>query len=129
MGHMQDSESLNLSRWRSSGLPEQWIRQRRGHWNHDDWVRLLDELRSSPYWPMKPDDIGLTLEHLKSELARPATPDAPRADLLPPVPPSLPPSIRPVNAGRFKGLSLLALSIAILVSVSRYVKGNADSRQ
>lgn len=116
---MQDSESLNLNRWRTSGLPEQWVRQRHSQWHHQDWLRLLDDLRSSPYWPMRPDDVGLVLEYFKKKLGRVA-PDAAKADAAP-LAENLPPTKR-TNRGFLKGLSLLALCIAILACVDNYAK-------
>jgi len=61
-----DPSAENIRRWRQSAAPA-WVEARRGQWNHQDWVDLLDSLRRSEYWPMNPDAIGLTLEELKRE--------------------------------------------------------------
>ncbi len=52
----------NLRRWRESGRPRRWVEEHRGRWTHEDWLGLLDELRRSPYWPLKPDDVAAALE-------------------------------------------------------------------
>jgi hypothetical protein len=56
----------NLKRWRESGKARAWVEARNGHWNHDDWVALLDSLKASEFWPMNPEAIGHTLEELKN---------------------------------------------------------------
>jgi hypothetical protein len=61
------SEAENLNRWKASGQPKAWVVAHHGQWNHDDWLALLDELRRSPYWPMKPDEIGRVLEETRRQ--------------------------------------------------------------
>jgi hypothetical protein len=58
----------NLRRWRESGQPRSWVEAHNGQWNHQDWLGLLETLQQSPYWPMKPDDVGRVLEEARSEL-------------------------------------------------------------
>jgi hypothetical protein len=41
------------------------VEQRKGCWNHDDWLALLEELKGSSWWPMRVDAVGLTLEEIK----------------------------------------------------------------
>jgi hypothetical protein len=41
------------------------VAARHGHWNHDDWVALLDSLQKSEFWPLNAEAIGRTLEELK----------------------------------------------------------------
>jgi tetratricopeptide (TPR) repeat protein len=59
------SEEDNLSRWKNSGGPKQWVEKHGYSWAHQDWLNLLEELRRSPYWPMNPDKIGAALEEIK----------------------------------------------------------------
>jgi hypothetical protein len=59
------SEADNLRRWKESGQARAWVEAHRGQWNHQDWLALLAELEHSPYWPMRPDAVGLTLEEAK----------------------------------------------------------------
>jgi hypothetical protein len=53
----------NLSRWVASGAPARWVTDRRGRWNHDDWLALLADLQKSAYWPLDPDAVGLVLQN------------------------------------------------------------------
>lgn len=62
-----EREAENLRRWRASGQARAWIASRRGQWNHDDWLSLLEELQRSPFWPMHPDAVGQVLEETKRE--------------------------------------------------------------
>jgi hypothetical protein len=61
-------EQENLQRWKASGQPRAWVEAHGGMWNHEDWLRLLEELRRSPFWPMQPDAVGLALEEAKNAL-------------------------------------------------------------
>jgi hypothetical protein len=60
-------EAENLRRWRDSGQARAWVEARGGHWDHDDWLTLLEDLKRSPYWPMQADAVGLVLEEAKRE--------------------------------------------------------------
>jgi hypothetical protein len=55
----------NVRRWRASGQPRWWVEERRGHWEHHDWLGLLDTLQRSPFWPMDPGAVGTVLEESK----------------------------------------------------------------
>ncbi len=59
---MPHSLAENLARWLQSGGPRRWVDARRGRWDHGDWLRLLDDLRRSPFWPLDPDAVGRALE-------------------------------------------------------------------
>ncbi len=129
---MQDSESVNIERWRKSGLPEQWVRARHAHWNHHDWLRLLEDLRLSDYWPMRPDDIGSVLESCKQEFGRAVTPRAlapvaAESNELPAVQ-LTEPAIEAPKAGSSQRLSLLALCVAVLLCVAKYTKRRRSRR-
>lgn len=63
----ESPEVENLRRWKESGKARAWVEQRRGQWDHNDWLKLLDELQHSPYWPMRPEAVGLALEQAKRE--------------------------------------------------------------
>ena len=67
---LPSSEAENLRRWKESGQARAWVEGRQGRWGHADWLALLDELKRSPYWPMQPDAVGMTLEELKRERLR-----------------------------------------------------------
>ena len=61
------AETNNLQRWKDSGQARQWVEAHQGRWDHEDWLDLLEELKRSPFWPMEPDAIGMTLEEAKRE--------------------------------------------------------------
>jgi hypothetical protein len=61
------SEADNLSRWRASGQARAWVEAHNYQWNHADWLALLAQLERSPYWPMRPEQVGLTLEEIRCE--------------------------------------------------------------
>ena len=60
-------EAENLRRWRESGQARAWVEARRGRWDHDAWLTLLEELKRSPFWPMHPDAVGQVLEETQRE--------------------------------------------------------------
>ena len=37
-------QTENLRRWRTSGQAEAWIQAHNRHWDHGDWLSLLEEL-------------------------------------------------------------------------------------
>lgn len=59
-------EAENLTRWRESGQPSAWIEMHQGRWDHENWLLLLDTLKSSTFWPLDPDAVGRMLEELKN---------------------------------------------------------------
>ena len=64
------SESDPLKRWKDSGKARAWVAAHHGHWNHQDWLALLDELKRSGFWPIQPEAVGAVLEELKREWSR-----------------------------------------------------------
>jgi hypothetical protein len=60
-------EWRNLRHWEESGLPRQWVDSRQGKWDREDWLRLLEELRCSEYWPLDPDATTIVLQRLTAE--------------------------------------------------------------
>lgn len=61
-------EAENLRRWRESGQPRAWVEARKGQWDHQEWLGLLETLQRSPYWPMRPTSLGQVLEEVKAGL-------------------------------------------------------------
>jgi len=59
--------SYNLTRWKQSGQPRQWVQGHKGSWNHGDWLSLLETLKGSEFWPMMPNAVGAVLEEFKRE--------------------------------------------------------------
>jgi hypothetical protein len=55
----------NLRRWRDSGEVRIWIESQDGQWNHEDWLRLLEGLQGSSFWPLVPTAVGRELEHAR----------------------------------------------------------------
>jgi hypothetical protein len=64
---LPDKKLDNLKRWTESGQPGQWLDTHSGEWSYSEWMALLDELKTGPFWPMSPDDIGAHLESLAKE--------------------------------------------------------------
>jgi hypothetical protein len=56
----------NLRRWQASGLAWKWVDVHGGHWDHADWLALLDTLRASEFWPVEPDALGGVLEEVRA---------------------------------------------------------------
>jgi hypothetical protein len=61
---LPDTKLDNLKRWTESGQPGQWLDAHSGEWGYSEWMALLDDLKTGPFWPMSPDDIGAHLESL-----------------------------------------------------------------
>jgi hypothetical protein len=61
------AEEENLRRWRESGEARAWVEARKGRWDHQDWLALLESLRRSRYWPLRPESVGLVLEEVKRD--------------------------------------------------------------
>lgn len=61
---------VNIRRWTSSGEPKAWVSAHQGRWHHQDWLALLDGLRSTSYWPMNEPDIGRILEETRASYFR-----------------------------------------------------------
>jgi len=62
--------ATNLKRWCASGFPAHWVDRKGGVWNHEEWLALLIELKTSPFWPMDESAIGRVLEDLKATRMR-----------------------------------------------------------
>jgi hypothetical protein len=57
----------NLRRWTASGEARRWVEARGGAWTHDDWLRLVDALWDSWYWPLDTGELGRELERINRE--------------------------------------------------------------
>jgi len=44
------------------------VNQHLDGWNPQQWTTLIQELKSSPYWPLKADELGKLLEGMRDEL-------------------------------------------------------------
>lgn len=60
-------ERQNFERLRYSGLLESWVRANKGIWSHQDWLELLNLLKSSEFWPVEPNAVGAALEEIKKD--------------------------------------------------------------
>jgi hypothetical protein len=58
----------NLMRWKASGNPEEWVRQRNLKWAEKDWLGLLASLRRSEFWPMDESAIEVVLGAITDRL-------------------------------------------------------------
>jgi len=61
------AERLNLRRWQESEQGRRWVEACQATWDHGDWLRLLDELRDSAFWPLDPEAVGRLLEVYRLE--------------------------------------------------------------
>ncbi len=62
---MPESQFENLKLWIESKQAEEWVAGHSGRWGHPEWLKLIDELKAGPYWPMSEEDIGLRLEAVR----------------------------------------------------------------
>lgn len=60
-------ERANLRRWQDAEHGRRWVEARQGKWDHGDWLRLMDELRDSDFWPLNPEAVGRSLEGYRAE--------------------------------------------------------------
>ena len=62
-------EERNLQTWIETCHPSLWIIEHGYAWNDEQWLSLLNEFHTTPYWPMDPDQIGLTLSQERDALS------------------------------------------------------------
>jgi hypothetical protein len=55
----------NLCRWRESGGPRLWVKERQGRWSDGDWLALLGRLQQSAFWPLDPNAVGRAIEEAR----------------------------------------------------------------
>jgi hypothetical protein len=54
-----------LRRWVAVGGPARWVEQHNGHWEHADWLDLLEWLEQSEYGALVPEALATVLEEHK----------------------------------------------------------------
>jgi hypothetical protein len=64
---IEEVEANNLTRWRESGQAWSWVQAHKASWSHGNWLTLLETLKKSEFWPMKPDAVGEVIEGFKRE--------------------------------------------------------------
>jgi formylglycine-generating enzyme required for sulfatase activity len=64
--NQEQAERLEL--WKRSGHPRAWVEKHLDGWDHTAWTALVAELKASPYWPLKAEEIASVIEGLASEL-------------------------------------------------------------
>jgi hypothetical protein len=57
-----------MSFWQRSGQPQQWAAKHLDGWTAAEWTALINELKASPFWPLKIDEVGAMLERMRDEL-------------------------------------------------------------
>jgi formylglycine-generating enzyme required for sulfatase activity len=65
---VDEERAERMELWKRSGMPRQWVLKHLDGWGPDDWTALVSGLKSSPYWPLKADELGSYLERLRDEL-------------------------------------------------------------
>lgn len=67
-----DSETIRLRR---SGLLAEFVREKRGVWNHADWLDLLGRVRAAGFTILTDAEVGRLLEEEKAAYREPKTSD------------------------------------------------------
>ncbi len=57
----------NLQKLSRSKLPMLFVKKHDGHWNHQDWLDFLEDIKKRGYDPINTDYAGLILEKKKEQ--------------------------------------------------------------
>ena len=63
-----EKKAENLKRWKASPNPRKWLETRLAGWNHEQWQRLLEQVKTSKFWPLDEAELGRSLEETRLEL-------------------------------------------------------------
>ena len=44
-----------------------FVKKNKGSWDHQEWIELLENLKSKGYYPVDEDQVGLIVEKKKAE--------------------------------------------------------------
>lgn len=62
---MPSNAEVNLARLARTRLPEEFVKEHNGEWNHQDWLHFCSLLEEEGYTPIDLDQVGLLLEKAK----------------------------------------------------------------
>ncbi len=57
----------NLKKLAKSTVLANFVKKQKGSWGHQEWLDLLENLKSKGYFPIDEDQVGLLLEKKKAE--------------------------------------------------------------
>jgi hypothetical protein len=57
-----------MEQWKRSGMPQEWVLEHLDGWDHPAWMSLWSRMKSTPYWPLRADEVVAYLEGLRDEL-------------------------------------------------------------
>ncbi len=64
---MASNVEMNLTRLSKTTLPQEFVREHNGEWNHRDWLEFCAYLEEKGYTPIDLDQVGLLLEKSKAD--------------------------------------------------------------
>ncbi len=57
----------NLKKLAKTTLLANFVKKNKGSWDHQEWIELLENLKSKGYYPVDEDQVGLIVEKKKAE--------------------------------------------------------------
>lgn len=57
----------NLKKLAKTTLLANFVKKNKGSWDHQEWVELLENLKTKGYYPVDEDQVGLIVEKKKTE--------------------------------------------------------------
>ncbi len=64
---MASLEESNLKRLAKTALLMNFVKSKKGNWNHQDWLQFLSDIKRRGFNPIAQDQVGLLLEEKKSQ--------------------------------------------------------------
>ena len=63
---MASNAEMNLERLSKTDMPNKFVIEHGGEWNHRDWLEFCAVLEDKGYTPIDLDQVGILLEKTKS---------------------------------------------------------------
>ena len=63
---MASNAEMNLERLSKTDMPNKFVIEHDGEWNHRDWLEFCAVLEDKGYTPIDLDQVGILLEKTKS---------------------------------------------------------------
>ncbi|HCE42223.1 MAG TPA: hypothetical protein DET40_01575 [Lentisphaeria bacterium] len=61
----------NMEKLIKSGILEIFVIENKASWDHQEWLRLCEEISNSEFYPVDFDQVGLLLENKKTAYLEP----------------------------------------------------------
>ena len=58
---------INFNRLRKTSIPYDFVKERNGEWDHQDWLDFCSQIAEAGYNPIDLNKVGALLESLKEE--------------------------------------------------------------